>query len=54
MNILDRLLEQYLIADVTETAWWTDGVFRALEQELACSRDAGEAVALATAELPTE
>lgn len=54
MNLLDRLLEQYLIADVTETSWWTEGVFRALEQDLACTQDASEAMGEATTELTTE
>lgn len=54
MNLFDRLLEQYLIADVTETSWWTEGVFRALEQDLACAHGAGEAMGDVTTELTTE
>jgi hypothetical protein len=54
MNILDRFLEQFFVADVTETAWWTEGVFRALEQDPAIRHDASEALAAATTELTTE
>jgi hypothetical protein len=51
MNLLERLLEQCLDVDVTETSWWTDGVFRALEQDPAQLADAGDGAA--AAELPT-
>jgi hypothetical protein len=34
MSILDRLFGISLAEDVTETAWWTDSVFRRLERGL--------------------
>ena len=53
MNILDRLLEQYLMVDVTETPWWTEGVFRALEQDHSGTLDPGDALTVETStELP--
>ena len=33
MNIFNRLLGFTLTEDFTETAWWTDGVFRQLERD---------------------
>ncbi len=33
MNVFDKILGLTLIDDVTDTPWWTDTVFRALEQE---------------------
>ncbi len=50
MHILDKILEQYLLADVTETPWWTDAVFRALEQDTAYDQGAADAVAVMTNE----
>jgi hypothetical protein len=35
MSIFDRLFGISLAEDVTETAWWTDSVFRQLERGLA-------------------
>ncbi len=54
MNRLDRLLEQYLIADVTETSLWTEGVFRALEQDFSCAHDASETIGEMTTGSTTE
>ena len=34
MSIFDRLFGISLAEDVTETAWWTDSVFRHLERGL--------------------
>jgi hypothetical protein len=33
MSIFNRLLGFTLTEDFTETAWWTDGVFRQLERD---------------------
>lgn len=33
MNIFNRLLGFTLTEDFTETAWWTDAVFRQLERD---------------------
>lgn len=33
MNVFDKILGQALIEDLTDTSWWTDTVFRALEQD---------------------
>jgi hypothetical protein len=33
MSLLERLLENCLGDDLTESVLWTDGVFRALEQD---------------------
>ena len=33
MSILDKLIGLGLAADLTETPWWTDAVFRALAEE---------------------
>lgn len=54
MRILERLLEQYVIADVTESRLWTDGVFRALEQDPGNTGDVNDAVAAMTTGLPDE
>ncbi len=35
MTLLEKLLGQCLGDDLTETTFWTDGVYRALEQDLA-------------------
>lgn len=47
MSILDKLLGLTLIEDLTETAWWTEVVFRELEQGYPDERmiDAGGAAA---------
>jgi len=38
---------------VTETPWWTEGVFRALEQDAAGTLDSGDALTVeASNELP--
>lgn len=33
MNVFDKILSLALIEDLTETPWWTDCVFRALEED---------------------
>jgi hypothetical protein len=33
MKIFETLLGHVLGSDITETDWWTDAVFRALEQD---------------------
>ena len=32
MNVLDKLLGLALTEDLTETTWWTDTIFRGLEE----------------------
>jgi hypothetical protein len=32
LSLLDKLLGLDLVEDLTETAWWTDNVFRGLEK----------------------
>jgi hypothetical protein len=32
MNVLDKLLGLSLSEDLTETTWWTDTIFRGLEE----------------------
>ena len=33
MNVFDKILSLTLIEELTESPWWTDSVFRALEQD---------------------
>lgn len=44
MSIFDKLLDLALIEDLTETAWWTETVFRELEQEDSDERALGPEV----------
>jgi hypothetical protein len=50
MAIVDRLLTLKTVQELTETAWWTDTIFRGLE-EFASGENAGSADAPAP---PTE
>ena len=48
MSLLDRLLENCLGNDLTETALWAEGVFRALEQDRVSEMGVDSAAAVQT------
>ncbi len=41
MNVFDRLLGFDFVEDLTETAWWTETVFRGLEKGGTEKQDSG-------------
>ncbi len=54
MNVFDKLLGLEITEDLTETAWWTDTVFRGLEMDDSDEQGIGIEVAAAPTQLPSE
>jgi hypothetical protein len=51
MKLVDRLVGRFLGDDMVESAWWTDAVYWALEQDRLREQGGGTAVdVMATAE----
>ena len=54
MNLLEKILGQCLENDLTETSFWTDGVYRALEQDKDLPIDLDDAAPEVTTVMPGE
>jgi hypothetical protein len=53
MNMLDKLLGLGSVDDLAETSWWTDTIFRGLEQDASEEGDVGGGASAPSSERST-